>query len=129
MDKALKYDQGKPDLTYPSIEVLIAVSRVREFGAAKYSRNNWKHGFKLLRSCSAALRHIFLFVAGETYDKESNLLHLAHAICCLEHAIYDFVHHPENDDREYCVDDMDLMKKIENKLNKPKKSVLPESMF
>jgi len=33
-------------------------------------------------------------------DDESGLSHLGHAVCSLEHAIYDMTHHPENDDRE-----------------------------
>ena len=96
----VKHDQGKPDFSMVSYELMEHVSRVREFGAKKYSRNNWKKGFAVTRSCAAALRHIFLFLSGETNDSESGLLHLAHAVCCLEHAIYDMVHHPENDDRD-----------------------------
>lgn len=94
-----KNDQGKPDLSLISLELVEAVARVREFGAKKYSRNNWKNGFKITRSCAAALRHIFSFLNGETLDPESGLSHLAHAICSLEHAIYDMQHHPDNDDR------------------------------
>jgi hypothetical protein len=96
----LKYDTGKPDLTYVSYELMEAVARVREFGAKKYSRDNWKKGFKVTRSLAASLRHIFLFLAGETLDPESGQSHLAHAVCGLEHAIYDLKHRPENDDRE-----------------------------
>lgn len=96
---AVKHDQGKPDLSMVSLELVEAVAKVRMFGAKKYSRDNWKRGFKVTRSVSAALRHIFMFLAGETTDSESNESHLAHAVCCLEHAIYDMKHHPENDDR------------------------------
>lgn len=95
----LKYDQEKPDLSYISLELVSSVAQVREFGAKKYSRDNWKKGFKITRSLAAALRHIFLFLSGQTNDSESGLSHLAHAVCCLEHAIYDMTHHPENDDR------------------------------
>jgi hypothetical protein len=76
-----------------------AIARVREFGAKKYDRDNWKKGFKVTRSIAACLRHVFLFLGGETNDSESGLSHLAHAVCCLEHAIYDLKHHPQNDDR------------------------------
>lgn len=97
---AIKHDDGKPDLSHISYELVEAVARVREFGAKKYARSNWKKGFKITRSCAAALRHIFQFLAGETNDVESGLSHLGHAVCCLEHAIYDMKHHPENDDRD-----------------------------
>jgi hypothetical protein len=96
---ALKFDQGKPDLSMISYELVSEVAKVRMFGSKKYDRDNWKNGFKVTRSLAAALRHIFLFLSGETNDSESGLSHLAHAVCCLEHAIYDMKHHPENDDR------------------------------
>lgn len=97
--QGIKHDQNKPDLSMVSLELVTAVARVRAFGALKYSRDNWRQGFKVTRSCAAALRHIFQFLSGETYDDESGLSHLAHAVCCLEHAIYDMQHHPDNDDR------------------------------
>ncbi len=96
---ALKHDGGKPDFSHISYELMETVARVREFGARKYSRNNWKKGFKVTRSIAAALRHIVAFGNGQTNDPESGLTHLGHAVCCLEHAIYDMAHHPENDDR------------------------------
>lgn len=95
----VKHDEGKPDLSLISYEMLSEVAKVREFGTKKYSRDNWRKGFKVTRSCAAALRHVYQFLSGETYDKESGLLHIAHAICCLEHAIYDMKHHKNNDDR------------------------------
>lgn len=95
----VKHDDGKPDLSLISYEFLEEMAKVRMFGAKKYSRDNWKSGFKVTRSCAAALRHVYLFLRGETNDAESGLSHLAHAACCLEHAIYDMKKHPENDDR------------------------------
>ncbi len=95
-----KHDNGKPDFTFVSYELMEALARVREFGARKYSRNNWKKGFKINRSGAAALRHIMAFLSGQDNDEESGLSHLSHAVACLEHAIYDMKHHPENDDRQ-----------------------------
>lgn len=95
----IKHDQNKPDYTYISKELMDEVALVRAFGAKKYAKHNWKKGFKVTRSLAAALRHIFAFLAGETNDPESGLSHLAHAVCGLEHAIYDMKHHPHNDDR------------------------------
>jgi len=98
---SVKKDGGKYDPTHLTIEMVELVSRVREFGAKKYARNNFKlTGFKYTRSLAAALRHIFAFLSGEDNDPESGLSHLGHAICCLEHCIYDTKHHPENDDRK-----------------------------
>jgi len=100
MKQGNKLDQGKPDLSHISLEMVELVARVRMFGANKYARSNWKKGFKVTRSCAAALRHIFQFLAGETNDPESGLSHLGHAICSLEHAVFDMKHHPQNDDRD-----------------------------
>lgn len=97
---AIKHDQEKPDLSMISWELMEGLARVRGFGAKKYSRSNWKKGFKVTRSCAAALRHIFQFLAGQTNDPESGLPHLFHAVASLEHAIFDMTHHPENDDRD-----------------------------
>jgi uncharacterized protein YjbI with pentapeptide repeats len=97
----VKHDQGKPDFTYLSTELLTEVAKVREFGAKKYARDNWKKGFKFTRSLAAALRHIFAFLGGEDKDPESGLLHLAHAVCCLEHCIYDYTHRKETNDDRY----------------------------
>jgi len=96
-----KYDNGKPDLSQVSWELVSLLGHVRVFGERKYSRSNWKRGFKVTRSCAAALRHIFQFLSGETDDPESGLPHLGHAVASLEHAIYDMIHHPENDDRDH----------------------------
>lgn len=98
---SVKKDDNKYDPTMLTIEMVELVSRVRQFGAKKYARNNFKiTGFKYTRSLAAALRHIFAYLAGEDNDPESGLSHLGHAICSLEHCIYDSVHHKENDDRK-----------------------------
>lgn len=98
---SVKKDEGKYDPTMLTIEMIELVSKVRMFGAKKYARNNFKiTGFKYTRSLAAALRHIFAYLSGEDNDPESGLSHLGHAICCLEHCIYDSKHHPENDDRK-----------------------------
>ena len=98
-DSALKHDQDKSDLSQVTYELVELLAQVRMFGTKKYSRDNWKKGFKVTRSCAAALRHIFQFLSGETNDSESGLSHLGHTVACIEHAIYDMKHHPENDDR------------------------------
>lgn len=97
---AIKFDQGKPDLSHISLELMEQVARVREFGAKKYSRGNWKKGFKYTRSIAAALRHIMAFSEGQDNDPESGLSHIAHALCCLEHLLNDIKNHPKNDDRK-----------------------------
>lgn len=101
MTEGIKHDQGKPDLSLISSELMTHLARVREFGATKYERDNWKRGFKYNRSIAAALRHIMAFKDGEDLDPESGLCHVAHAIACLEHLLYDFVHRPTTNDDRY----------------------------
>lgn len=96
----IKFDNGKPDLSLVSSELMEGLARVREFGAKKYRRDNWKLGFKYTRSIAAALRHIMAFKDGEDLDPESGLPHVAHAIASLEHLLYDYIHHNDNDDRK-----------------------------
>lgn len=98
-DGAIKHDEGKTDLSQISYELLEGLAKVRMFGEKKYAKDNWKKGFRITRSLSACLRHIFKFLSGETLDVESGLCHLFHAVACLEHAIWDMTYHPENDDR------------------------------
>lgn len=61
-----------------------SVTRVLEFGGAKYGEWNWEHvadGER--RYYAAALRHIAAHNGGELNDAESGLPHLAHALCCV----------------------------------------------
>lgn len=90
-NNAVKHDQGKVDLTYVSYELMYAVARVREFGAKKYSRDNYKSGVGkewVARNFAAVLRHIFARLRGEILDPESKLPHTWHALCGLEHIVY-----------------------------------------
>lgn len=100
INQAIKFDAGKPDLSHISLELVEQIARVREFGAKKYARGNWKKGFKYTRSIAAALRHIYAFNEGQDLDPESGLSHISHALCCLEHLLNDIKNHPENDDRK-----------------------------
>lgn len=80
---AARYNSGKPELYYllefpTPIE---AVCRVKELGAAKYDRGNWKKGGKPDREyISACLRHLLAFQSGEYYADDSGCAHLAHAM-------------------------------------------------
>lgn len=83
MSEFKKHDQAKTQLAFLPFKEVEMVASVMDFGAAKYGRNNWKNGCSFLRLASAALRHIFAWIGGESKDAESGLPHLAHAACCL----------------------------------------------
>lgn len=55
------------------------VGKVAGFGATKYARYNFAKGYRWSLSYDAMQRHLMLFWNGEDRDKESGLLHLAHA--------------------------------------------------
>lgn len=79
-----KYDSDKPQMYLLPPRALLEVGRVLTFGATKYAPDNWRKVPDLQnRYTSAALRHIFAEMSGEEFDKETDLFHEAHAICCL----------------------------------------------
>ena len=81
---ATRYNDNKPDLTYLPKIACEQEALVWEFGAKKYSRNNWKKllGDKTYEVANASLlRHAFAIANGELIDKESGLPHAAHIRC------------------------------------------------
>lgn len=73
----LRYDLLPPEPIEEVVEVLT-------FGAKKYSDNNWqKVPDAKKRYYAALMRHLEAWRMGETHDAESDLSHLAHALCCL----------------------------------------------
>lgn len=74
--------KGKKPERYSLIpaEALAEVARVYGFGAEKYDDNNWRKGYAWSLSLDALQRHIEAFRMGESFDPESNLHHLAHAV-------------------------------------------------
>lgn len=78
-----KHDSEKVRMDLLSPLALHELSRVLTYGAQKYKDNNWRKGMSWSRLIGACLRHLFAFMRGEDVDAESNLPHLAHAMCCL----------------------------------------------
>ena len=56
-------------------------AKILTFGAKKYSDRNWEKGFAWSRAYGAVQRHLTSFWDGEDLDPETQLSHLAHAIC------------------------------------------------
>lgn len=83
-DAGVKKDTGKPRFSLLPLVELSEVVDVLEFGAKKYSPDNWKLvPLSEDRYFDAAIRHILAFRLGEKLDNESGKSHLAHALCCL----------------------------------------------
>lgn len=79
-----KGDHGKVRFSLLPISAIVTVIEVMEFGAKKYAPDNWKYVENSReRYFNAAMRHIISWWEGEKLDEETNLPHLAHAVCCL----------------------------------------------
>ena len=98
-DNAIKNDASKVRLDLLPVRPILDVGQVLTFGAVKYQPRNWEKGFSWSRPYAAALRHLFAWWAGETYDKETGLNHLAHALCEIMFLLEFSYTHPELDDR------------------------------
>jgi hypothetical protein len=97
--QAKKFDSGKPPLDLLDRYALEQIAYALQYGAGKYSRNNWRDGIEQSRLIAAALRHIMAHNDGEDIDSESRCLHLAHASCCIMFAINLLATRPDLDDR------------------------------
>lgn len=60
-------------------DALWYVARVFGKGAEKYAERNWERGLKYGAVAGARDRHNALFAAGQDFDEESGLPHLAHS--------------------------------------------------
>lgn len=77
-----KYDTNKVDLSLMEPTIEVAYCRIAEFGAKKYSRNNWKKAKleDVVRYYSAMKRHENAELQGEYLDIESGEPHGHHAL-------------------------------------------------
>lgn len=83
METFVKNDKGKPRYSLIPPVALHYTAEVLTFGAQKYASNNWRNCDDLSRYMDAGMRHIEAYRRGEVLDPETNLPHLAHAVCCL----------------------------------------------
>lgn len=62
---ALREDEaGKGRFDLIPFEPMMRLARWYELGAKKYGDRNWEHGLPVSRCVSAALRHLFKYLAG-----------------------------------------------------------------
>ena len=79
-----KHDGKKPRWSLLPAGTIQQIIAVLEFGAAKYTENNWQYVDRgPERYYDALMRHTHAWRDGEKNDQESGLHHLAHAGCCL----------------------------------------------
>ena len=96
---ATRLDDGKNRVELLSPQAMMGTAQVLTFGAKKYAEHNWRKGMKWSRVLGSLMRHLFLFMAGEDYDKESGLPHVDHIACNAMFLQEYFRTHRELDDR------------------------------
>lgn len=80
-EKSLRYNDGKVQWSLVDFKSIEGLPRVLEFGAKKYSRDNWKIGLDPNEILDSLSRHLFALMSGETNDPESGLPHIGHILC------------------------------------------------
>ena len=83
MSNGQKFDDDKPRMDLLPPQVLQDVAQIFTFGAEKYGDHNWRDGINYSRIYAACMRHLTAFWDGETFDPESDMHHLDHAIANL----------------------------------------------
>lgn len=99
MERANRYNTGKPSWSLVDFKSLEPMVKVLEYGAIKYTPDNWKKGLPTLETCESLLRHTFAFMNGEDADPESGLDHLGHMMCNVMFLVYMMKNKPEFDNR------------------------------
>lgn len=100
MDKeALRYNDGKLRWSLVDFDALEDMVRVLEFGAKKYSDNNWKKGLKTSEIFESMMRHMSAYMRGEDVDPESGLSHTGHILCNAMFLSYMYRFKPDFDTR------------------------------
>jgi hypothetical protein len=96
---AIKADSDKVRLELISAFAELELGKVLTFGAKKYAANNWRKGLSWSRVMGAIKRHLNAFEQGEDLDPETQLSHLAHAMCEVMFLLEFTKTHKELDDR------------------------------
>jgi hypothetical protein len=76
-------NEGKIQWSLVDYESLEPMVKALEFGANKYSRDNWKKGLPHSSIIDSTMRHITAIQKGENVDPESGICHIGHAMCNL----------------------------------------------
>lgn len=95
-----RFNEGKVQWSLVDFKSLEPMVRVLEFGAQKYTRDNWKKGLPITKIFDSLQRHLIAFIGGEDVDSESGIEHLGHALCNIMFMQYMMTNKPELDDRQ-----------------------------
>lgn len=96
---AKRADGGKIRYDLMPIVAMRDTAQIWTFGAKKYGDRNWEKGFNWSGPYASMMRHLQAWFAGENFDAESGMSHLAHAACNLQMLQQFEYTHPEGDNR------------------------------
>ena len=99
MDKALRFNEDK--LRYDLLEpyAIEQLAHVFTMGSKKYAPFNWLKGMEWSKMAASLKRHLAAFEKGEDFDKESQLLHMAHVAWNALALVSYYKYCPQYDDR------------------------------
>jgi hypothetical protein len=98
-DRALRYNEGKPQWSLVDFDALEGLVRVLEAGLDEYPKDNWKKGMPTLEICESILRHTFAYMRGEDIDPKSGEWHSDHIQSNAMFLSYMMKYRPEFDNR------------------------------
>jgi hypothetical protein len=98
--QALRYNNGKLQWSLVDFDSLEGLVKVLEYGATKYSKNNWKKGMPVTQVSESLMRHLYAFLKGEDVDPESGCRHISHVMCNAMFIEYIMREKPHYDDRQ-----------------------------
>lgn len=101
VERGDRFNDSKPQWGLIDFNSLEEMVRVLEYGATKYSKDNWKKGLPTIEICESMLRHIFAYLNGEDNDKESGISHIGHIMCNAMFLNYMMKNKPEFDNRKW----------------------------
>lgn len=78
MEKATRYNEGKPKWSLVDFKSLEPLVRVLEFGAVKYGKFNWQKGLPEEEILESLSRHLFELMSGNEFDEETGVSHIGH---------------------------------------------------
>lgn len=94
-----RFNQGKPKWSFVDFNSLEDMVRVLEYGANKYSKDNWKKGLPYTEISESLIRHLISFLNGEDNDDESGISHVGHIMCNAMFLSYMYKNRKDLDDR------------------------------
>lgn len=85
---AERFNKGKLRWDLVDWTSLEEVVKVLDFGAVKYSKDNWMKGLNREEILESTQRHLISLFQKETIDQESQLQHAAHVMCNMLFYLY-----------------------------------------